>query len=819
MGDQDELSVSGAGSDADSRLEVSAGHEDSYETARKLAAELRGEAEAIGLSGKAVVSYIQDGLRDHRLQRREHEKFLIEQKRISEMDEKKFKLERDLAERKMNEELKLKKKELELKEKELEQKEKTKKRDRISHGLPKLPWFDERQDDIESYLDRFERHAESREWPKNEWSGFLYDLLRGKALVYYKELSPEDAKLYEKASAHLLKRFQCTEEGFRKQFRSAKPESEETMPTFLSRMKRYLIRWVALAKVGKDFDKLIDLLLKEQIYFSCSKSLVTKLRESEFDTVEDMIEAAERYREAHPSEEMAFKKTSETVLAGVGLSSGGDSGSQYTDRSGGQRNFQRDMATRGGRGRGGAGQQYRPPQANSYNQTNTNDQRQGAGFRYDQSGSGGSGQKPSFTSRCYWCDEEGHRVRDCPKRKQQQPNRIHATSVCVPSCNGGDSGSRQSTMPQSSSSQNTSVGTAARDVESGRYCNKPHEALQKCTGTVNGKKVDVLLDSGSSIVGVRRSLVKSGQFLKNRVKRLTQFDGGTIELPVAMVDLDTPYYKGWVEACVVDDPVCDVILGRIPGVTYEIGGVMQILNEHNTGGSSLPFNSELRSKSVELSISSEELRGMQEADRTLSDLFTRCELKRVRSADSYVKVGGVLHRKVWDKETMKEYMQVVVPKQLRTVVMGVAHGEGHLGSNVAFRRIFPFCFWPSMKEDIKEYCQNCSCHTVPVCVSSASPSGDTASVCITADEVTRDVQQQSVVTDDGLTRSVGQWVSHSGSRGIGEVRPGVMGPMYYSSGQGLWFAPPLVYMVTPVGPISIPVGGYCTILFFPTLTF
>lgn len=42
-----------------------------------------------------------------------------------------------------------------------------------------------------------------------------------------------------------------------------------------------------------------------------------------------------------------------------------------------------------------------------------------------------------------------------------------------------------------------------------------------------------------------------------------------LSFPVAVVQLDTPYFSGKVQACVTKINVCDVVLGRIPGAKLE----------------------------------------------------------------------------------------------------------------------------------------------------------------------------------------------------------------------------------------------------------
>jgi hypothetical protein len=186
-------------------------------------------------------------------------------------------------------------------------------------GRPKIPYFDDKSDDIESYLYRFDKHAASLKWSDEDKAVILPSLLRGRALNYYHELSVEQANDYKKLSEHLLRRFRCTEEKFRTQFRSCKPESGETMHVFYSRLNRYFSRWIEMAGVEKKFEKLCDLVLREQILSSCATSLVTFSKESKYTTADTMIEAAERYREAHPSQNLAAKGAVDPVLAHSGV--------------------------------------------------------------------------------------------------------------------------------------------------------------------------------------------------------------------------------------------------------------------------------------------------------------------------------------------------------------------------------------------------------------------------------------------------------------------------------------------------------------------
>lgn len=117
---------------------------------------------------------------------------------------------------------------------------------------PKLPAFDDANDNIDAYIQRFERYATSQKWNRDNWGAHLSALLKGKALDVFARLPPEDALDVDELKAALYKRFDMTEDGFRKRFRSSKPEGSETFLQFSSRMDSYLERWVELSKTKKN---------------------------------------------------------------------------------------------------------------------------------------------------------------------------------------------------------------------------------------------------------------------------------------------------------------------------------------------------------------------------------------------------------------------------------------------------------------------------------------------------------------------------------------------------------------------------------------
>jgi hypothetical protein len=146
---------------------------------------------------------------------------------------------------------------------------------------PKLPMFREKQDDIDSYLFRFEAHATSLKWEKSQWVTYLSTLLEGNSLSLYHSLSATagtDPLTCEVLKENLLKKFQCTADGFRKRFREARPDSNEPMQTYLIKLVRLFERWLALSEHDRTLEGIMELIVGEQFLESLSCDLATFIR-------------------------------------------------------------------------------------------------------------------------------------------------------------------------------------------------------------------------------------------------------------------------------------------------------------------------------------------------------------------------------------------------------------------------------------------------------------------------------------------------------------------------------------------------------------
>ena len=70
---------------------------------------------------------------------------------------------------------------------------------------PKLPAFADSKDDLDAYLQRFERFAYTAKWNRTGWASKLSALLSGRALEVYSRLSEEAARDYGKVKIALMK--------------------------------------------------------------------------------------------------------------------------------------------------------------------------------------------------------------------------------------------------------------------------------------------------------------------------------------------------------------------------------------------------------------------------------------------------------------------------------------------------------------------------------------------------------------------------------------------------------------------------------------
>ena len=138
----------------------------------------------------------------------------------------------------------------------------------------------EDKEDVESYLQLFERVAETQGWPREVWGVRLAPLLQGEARDTYLRLTIDEAKDFDTVRDAQLKRFRRDADYYRRQFRESKKEAAETFPQFFVRLKTLVKRWFSLVnKRIDDVAEVLDSFLFKQLYAIMSPDLEVFVRE------------------------------------------------------------------------------------------------------------------------------------------------------------------------------------------------------------------------------------------------------------------------------------------------------------------------------------------------------------------------------------------------------------------------------------------------------------------------------------------------------------------------------------------------------------
>ena len=167
----------------------------------------------------------------------------------------------------------------------------------------KIPTFKPEIDNLDGFLLRFERICETYKVKQELWSLTLARSLEGKALEVYQRMNTEDAQVYAKLKAELLKRFKLDERGYRKLFKSASREVDETMLQFIERMKRYLTQWREMAGLEESYEGMLALILKDQFLITCDNETRIYLKQQGPLALEDLVNKAQYFMDSREIDE------------------------------------------------------------------------------------------------------------------------------------------------------------------------------------------------------------------------------------------------------------------------------------------------------------------------------------------------------------------------------------------------------------------------------------------------------------------------------------------------------------------------------------
>ena len=584
------------------------------------------------------------------------------------------------------------------------------KSEKLAHARdPKLPYFEESKDKMDSYLSRFEKYATANKWDKNVWAAYLSALLKGRALDVYDRLSTKDAADYDKLKDALLKNFDMTERGFRKKFRYSRPERSETFIQFSSRLCSYLNKWLTMAKVEKSFEAVCDFMARDQFLEACSRELFVHLKPKAFENLDAMAKEADLCAEARGGVFSCVNK-------GQRDNNKGSAQSKPESKPSGKPEIKCGICGKGHL----TIRCYKNP-----------DRKQAYSAEIASGSSGNSGSKGSNTDSSVVAQGMQYRNDDAPNRgrgfgrgrgagrgftrgrgKSDGTSRGagHQMSFCKTEIN------RESKDGIGSIYQNkvdSSLNSDSKDKEGVCYFLKSR--LPMAQGTVNGTKVIALGDTGCTGCVIRRSLISDDQLI-GKESDVTLIDETTQRYPLAVIDVDCPFFTGKTEALCMEDTLYDLVIGNIDGSKLpDMSHFSAAAVTRSQAKQSEKAYRKLKVPDQIINEDKEALKLAQATDPKLDSIRGRVESGSItvsrglnRGETKFVRKKGLLYRQF--TKGNKVTLQLVIPVGFREKVLRLAHETllaGHLGIKKTLDRVVSEFFWPGVCGDVARFCKSC----------------------------------------------------------------------------------------------------------------
>ena len=529
---------------------------------------------------------------------------------------------------------------------------------------PKIPFFDEKVDEMDSYLERFDWVAEGCNWDKKDWPYHLSQYLKGKATDAYIRLSPTDRKNYHKVKEALLERFNLTQECYRKNLREAEAYEDVTPAQLYTRIKTYVCKWIALSG-GKD---LLELVAIEQFIGSCPEDLAVHLRQTSYESSADMCDAASLY--LHARGRRLATKTKKT-------------------------NTKRPENTTPGNKDGGQG--------------NKSD---GACFICKEKAHIARNCPQRGKKYCSHCKMNNHNTADC---RRPGAKSVHAAAATT----------REDTTTTDNTpnmGESTEIILNGKKYVNSAVCKDGPNFTDGATVTfdaeVNGQQATVIRDTGCSCIVVNAKYVQPHQFTGESTY-LRMADASVREAKYAHVSIRSPFYNGVTKAAVMERTIYDLLIGNIDGArpadqpldNWKDCAVTTRAQAAKEKAGDKPLV--IDSTSTPLSLGKDQLVKLQKDDSTLERFFNSQEVKEKKGCTTrFVVRNNILYREYTNPKSNhgKPVKQLMVPSSLRKEVLQKAHDcimSGHLGVKKTTDRVLSNFFWPGLNGDVIRFCQSC----------------------------------------------------------------------------------------------------------------
>ena len=535
----------------------------------------------------------------------------------------------------------------------------------------------------EVFIHKFERYSRDLKWDESSKLLHLVSCLEGKALSIYRRIDSDKVASYAELRSELEKAFSLTAEQLGNAFNSASKNSDESATQFAANLKEKFLNWYKKANGSQSLsqDGLLNHVIREQFLKSLPKELKQEIKQRKLIQIAEIAVYAENYFEARTSSCKQEDKLPDAPVK----------------------------------------EHPKFPVNNALPQTY---QRNHIDFR----------------SRKYKTNK--HSFREYPNKVTTGRNAATvAAAVEAPGSrtNLGIESNVKVQAPatvvsktQSKSKSNDGRQRQARDSPTSPLCpacsclnNKLHLAK----GQVNGKDCTVMRDPGSVVSIVANYLVQTEQKLDKFVD-LQLVNGFKCRHRVANINVSSPYYDGVLEACVMDSPPFDLIIGNVNGDDLCPKAMVSDTMTSNTNNTALAVTrAQSRDRQVSQSgkrlvisdvgeiLADPKMEILQKEDPSLQRLFkladAREERTRGNKTSKFILSRGLLYRQVVTRNgdrQVKSTKQLVVPAVYKPIVFKLAHAAplaGHQGKSKTLNRVQNHFFWPSMTEEINRWTASC----------------------------------------------------------------------------------------------------------------
>ncbi|BFZ05447.1 hypothetical protein BsWGS_08486 [Bradybaena similaris] len=622
-----------------------------------------------------------------------------------------------------------------------------------------------KDDNFPAWLKNMERCLREDEVPTDDWAYILKKSLSGEPQKLIENVGERFISSYEYLKEKLLQHFKCDSEGYRVRFRNLTPKSNQTFFDYLTEVEAMLDNWLDAEAVDKSFERFHQMVIKDKIVSSIPTQMAKFLQEQRITSLQDLEEKGTAYFNAN-RDVFALNAQPEFDVGAATNWSKDTSKKKLTKWKSNKPSQPKS--------------EFNPETSCRYCRRSHSKK-----VLCDQSPEGKKylSKHISYASerrkqcaaenRCFCCKIFGHTARYCLcKGKRQyagaiqsvhEPNQHITTKYMREYMHslGLDSEEDESNYSPSSSEdewerQANAYGNSAEidystQTNNCDTCKSFHQKTTLSCGhkipvadsmansvsvsegklklypaIVNGQKVNLLRDTGATLVGIQKDLVQDDAYTGESI--ICRTFGGTKErYPLALIDLDSAFLSKRLIAAVLPNPCANIILGNVENIKecseddiqdwikekdIELQGnattrrqtqIQESLKEQETMEMILPnqTSDETRSKFIKA----------QKEDESLKQCFDRVDSKKMSGKSAswkFTSRKGILTR-LYTKAN-KTVSQVVLPTIYRTKALDIAHSNpfaGHLGSAKTKARLLYQFYWPGFTQTVKLFCKTC----------------------------------------------------------------------------------------------------------------